>query len=300
MRGRFCRIADAAVGLLCLPFLYGSLRTLFLYVKNLGEPGASAWWFAAGLAFTALVLALKAARFYLVALETRPELRGFAGLYGKTTFVSLLLPRKSGEFYRMYCCGRMFGGMRAGCLAVLADRYFDTVPLLVMLTGAAVTDGGRAVGLVWFLGIFITLATAAYLIIPSACRYLNRFLIRNSMSRRGIAALGWVRRVREWRGYIGEMIEGREGLLLLLSVCAWLAEYAAVRCLARGMGAVLRPGDFTDYLNVILAGGENSLRDIYAGGSVLLLALMAIFWPGRFPGRRKRETDEEDEDGLCL
>ncbi len=46
-----------------------------LYVGSFKIPEAFALWFASGLVFTAIVLMFKAARFYLVVLETRPELR---------------------------------------------------------------------------------------------------------------------------------------------------------------------------------------------------------------------------------
>lgn len=286
MRYRIYRLINAAVILLSLPFLYRGLRSMLQYVF---EMQVTYIFLIAGMLFTLTVLILKAARFYLIVLEKNMGVLEFVKLYAKTTLISLLLPFKLGEFYRIYCCSMAFDGIRTGGLMVLLDRYFDTIPLLALLAGAVVLGNVRATGLVWFLSVFVILATVVYMIVPSTCRYLNHFLIINSVSRKGIMALECLKRMWFLRKYVAELVEDREEVLMFLSSCAWLAEYAALWCLVRGMGEKLYLKDFLNYMNSVLVGGTYSYRGVYVGTSVLLLAWIALTsYIGSIPGRRRK------------
>lgn len=274
MRNRIYHTVNAVVLILTAPCLYMVIKELFLGFRSPAEAGGM--WLPAGAVFTAVVLLTKAVRFYFIILEKQPGMGRFVRLHLKTTLVSLLIPFKAGELFRMYCFGTALGSVRTGFFLTLVDRYFDTVPLLLLLTGAAAVGGSRVPGLVWCLFLFMALATVAYAVFPSTYRYLNRFLIVNTVSGKGVAALKWLRRMKGWHSYIRELVGGREAVLILFSCFAWGAEYAALFCLAEWAGEYFSPGDFFDYINSVLTGGVSDLGRMYIGiSSVLLLTASA-------------------------
>ena len=80
-----------------------------------------------------LVHMVKAGRLYL-ALYGLDMKRGVCmKLYCKVTPVSVVLPWKLGEFFRIYCCGAELGSFLKGGVIILLDRFFDTVALVTMI-----------------------------------------------------------------------------------------------------------------------------------------------------------------------
>lgn len=68
---------------------------------------------------------LKFFKIYLILLEEKIPLRVMARLYIKTTFVSTVLPYKTGELFKMYTYGNEIKNYTKGIIAVLVDKFFD-------------------------------------------------------------------------------------------------------------------------------------------------------------------------------
>ena len=232
-------------------------------------------------------LLIKAARFYFIILEKRMGLRDFVQTYLGTTLVSILFPFKSGELFRAFVYGEKLRQFNTGILLVLIDRYFDTIPLVVLLLGIMLR-GGTASSMVWILTVFIVLITLLYFIFPSSYRYLNRFLIANENTEKGLIVLEWLRKLN--KGYQGlkELIQGREIFLLFLSVCAWVSEYCALFCLTEGLGQNFEPGSFVLYMSSILTGNMEEFGILYIGINSVVLAFGALLLFVAKPIRKKK------------
>lgn len=243
-----------------------------------------------GVLFTVLVYGIKALRLYIILLEKRLALANFIRLYIKTTLINLVFPFKLGEVFRMYCYGTEFRNYKRGFLLILIDRYFDTLPLLLLLLVSTAGQQNRVSGVVAVLCIFIILLTIFYWIFPSSYKYLNRFLIMNIESDRGIFALDMIRKAQNWYLYAKELIRGREAILLVLSGCAWLAEYAMLYCLVIGSGRIFKAENFVSYMNAVFTGKSNEYVDIYICMSGLILAVCAGFAYGRLWFVKKEQS----------
>lgn len=234
-----------------------------------------------GTFFAILVYGIKALRLYIILLEKRLALASFIRLYIKTTLINLVFPFKLGEIFRMYCYGIEFKNYKRGFLLILIDRYFDTLPLLLLLLVSTIGEKNQVSGVVAVLCVFIILVTVFYWIFPSTYKYLNRFLIMNIESDRGILALDMIRKAQNWYLYAKELIRGREAILLVLSGCAWLAEYAMLYSLVIGSGRIFKAENFVSYINAVFTGKSNEYVEIYICMSGLILAVCAGFAYGR-------------------
>jgi len=176
-----------------------------------------------------------------------------------------------GELFRIYSFGYEWNDYKAGLFLILTDRYFDTIPLLLLLLGFTSASEGVLLGIVLILMIFIVIITVVYCIFPSTYKYLNRFLILNSNSERGIKVLDVMKKFRHWYVYVRELVKGRETILLVLSSCAWLMEYGTLYCLIAGTGNIFHSLDFLEYMNSVFMRGTNDYVSQYTAISALVL-----------------------------
>ena len=138
--------------------------------------------FAGAFAGIVIVHLFKGIRLYFLVLEERPTVARFLKLYVKTTLVNLVFPFKLGELFRIYSFGHEWKNYKAGLLLILVDRYFDTIPLMLLLIGFTISGKGTLYGIVVVLTVFIAVVTVMYFIFPSTYKYMNRFLIVNTNS----------------------------------------------------------------------------------------------------------------------
>lgn len=245
--------------------------------------------FAGAFAGIVIVHLFKGIRLYFLVLEERPTVARFLKLYVKTTLVNLVFPFKLGELFRIYSFGHEWKNYKAGLLLILVDRYFDTIPLFLLLMGFTISGKGTLYGIVVVLTVFIAVVTVMYFIFPSTYKYLNRFLIVNTNSERGLYALAILKKIRYWYLYVKELINGRELILVVLSVCAWLVEYGSLYCLISGLGYSFEPSYFLDYMNSVFSGHSGEHVSQYVGVSAWVLAIVSLLVYGRQFIKRKRK-----------
>lgn len=219
---------------------------------------------------------IKALRLYFIMLETRLTLERFFKVYIKTMLVNLVFPFKLGELFRMYCFGSELKSIKRGILLILIDRYFDTVPLMLLLLSFTLFCGDSIKGIVIILLCFLVVVTIIYGLFPSTFKYLNRFFIVKTSSEKGIIALGVLKKMQLWFLYIQELIKGRELILLILSCLVWMLEYGALYCLIRGVGHDFLFTDFIIYMNGVFVGNGSKYIGLYIGISAVILAGMAL------------------------
>ena len=266
------RIISVVVYLCALPIL---ASPLFGVVTAMRTAGQFSFFLAPAFLLIVCTLLIKAARFYFIVLEKRMGLLEFTQTYLGTTLISVLFPFKSGELFRAFVYGEKLRQIKVGILLVLIDRYFDTVPLVVLLLGIVIR-GGNASSIVWVLAAGMVLITMLYVIFPSSYLYLNHFLIANEDTKKSLIALELLKKVNDGYMSLKELIRGREILLLFLSACAWVSEYSALFCLAKGLNLDFGPGSFLLYMSSILSGQVGNFGRLYIGINSALLAVSGV------------------------
>ena len=236
-----------------------------------------------------LVHALKMLRFYLVLLEQKIPFKDFVVLYIKTTFANLLIPFKIGEIYRAFCVVRLTGQKEIGILSVILDRFFDTFILLLFLIPY---DLLALRGLTFMTGIlllFLLTVMLLYRMFEPTYFYLNRYIIQNAKTGRGISVLSFLETLREWYDYIKNLIRGRQYLIVLCSALGWITEFGLLWLIASYLRMPFGLTEFADYIHSIFSTEKSIILALYSRYSILiLLVLLVLIFGVRLLRRKKR------------
>ena len=204
-----------------------------------------------------LVHMVKAGRLYL-ALYGLDMKRGVCmKLYCKVTPVSVVLPWKLGEFFRIYCCGAELGSFLKGGVIILLDRFFDTVALVTMVLLLWIVSGGTVPALVYVLLVFLGLVLFLYLAFPGMHEVWKKNLLSAKATPHRLSMLKFLDTLGRVHGEIRAVLGGRGILLYILSMIAWGVEIGSLALLQGADGA---PGErVSRYLSAAL-GMEDSVE----------------------------------------
>lgn len=173
-----------------------------------------------------LIHVLKAFRLYLALYGNGNSIsrRDFVKLYMFTTPISILLPFKLGDLFRMFCYGKKLKNYIRGTVIILLDRCQDTVALLavILLFGSFWNKTLLVFG--FLLAVFMCLVIACYKMFPGFYGYWKKYLLRETATQRKIWALKGLENCRTIYLEAEQVIRGKGMLMLLLSFFAWFIE----------------------------------------------------------------------------
>lgn len=227
------------------------------------------------LGFT-IVHVIKMMRMYLILLDRKITFERFVPAYFRTTLVNLVIPYKLGEVYRVLVYYRISEGFKTGFFSVLTDRFFDTLAIVLILLPYQMFTMGRVTIPVLLLALFLVVVVFAYAIIPSTYRFLNRYIITSRTSNRSMTILRALEVVHDWYEYVRTLVAGRYGILILLSLGAWLLEILVLMGFARFMGASFTVSDFGAYIESIISGSTYNLKNQYTLCSIVIILVATI------------------------
>jgi len=157
----------------------------------------------------------------------RVGFREVASLHLMTSAVSLAVPLKLGELYRVAELSSLTGGAVRAIVIVWCERAFDAVVLLVMLA-VAITQIPGAVTEVGAIAAFVTafvVATAIMLyIVPDNLRRLGVFIIRRYRSPASVSALKAIETMRQASREVPDLLQSKVASLATLTALIWLCE----------------------------------------------------------------------------
>jgi hypothetical protein len=171
------------------------------------------------------------ARLTMLSLDQRERVPALLAAHGLTAFPSSLLPFKLGEILRLAAFLQVFADRRKALAVWLAERCADVLVLAALMLALSLFQvqlpaATRTVFLVFLLvsmfgllGLFTVAKTFVY---------LNRHLVLNSSSARGLKLLRASHALRQLEGSLKRSLEGRLTGLLLLSALIWLLEISAL------------------------------------------------------------------------
>jgi hypothetical protein len=159
---------------------------------------------------------LKFFRVYLLIMEKRVPFKRFLKVYLKTMFVSLTVPFKLGEFFRIFCYGHEMKSNIRGLLTVVLDRFFDTIALLSIVCFIELcylqTFSFLSIGLTLFLGIMMII----YYSFPNLYQYFNTYLVLSVNSIKGLLLLEYLERSLRLYENIVSLIRERVVLIIII------------------------------------------------------------------------------------
>jgi|GEM_PF-759144 len=268
----------------------------FLYTKyfagmldEIGTGGGSVALLLGVTALIAVIYILKAFRLYIIFLDSRISGIRFLEVYLKTMPVSLAFPLKSGELFKMYCFAVETGSLRLGILGILVERFFDTIPLLVLLILFTMISGGTVIPIVIITSGFLILISALYFSFPSIYSYMNKYCMINIKSEKAVGLLKLLEGVKSLYDILKVLIKDRVALLLIISSFTWLSECCVLTLFAFGLGYGFETDLFLTYINSVFTGETNGYVNIYVGlSAVLFLAVFLIVYAIKYMKKIRR------------
>lgn len=262
-------------------FVFGITFLWFIYdfhdaKKVLGERSLLSWMVL--LCSVVLVHVLKAFRLYFALYGTGIELEVYIYTYCMVTPVSILLPFKVGEVFRMYCYGKQIDNVLKGVIIVFLDRFMDTSALVSMILLVWIFDGGSFSFFIYILVIFLVLSGFLYFVFPGMFQFWKKYLLRAKASEHKLWGLKTIEKFWILYQEAENVIKGRGIILYFLSFAAWLIEMGSV--------AIINRIEISSNVNTVISGylisaiGGKELLELrqFVFVSVIILALFFIFF----------------------
>ena len=174
------------------------------------------------------VHSLKSLRLYLSMSTTSIRLSSYLRIYCKVTPISMLLPFKLGDIFRVYCYGRTIRSQTKAFFLILQDRFIDTFALILILVLSQLFIGGQTTLLTFVLLFFVFFVLALYIIFPSLYFYWKNYLIETKSTPNKIKMLRSLRLFYQLYSEIEFITKGRGLIQLFLSLCAWSIEVSVM------------------------------------------------------------------------
>lgn len=225
-----------------------------------------------------LVHFLKAIRLYFALYGANISFSQYLKIYCKVTPVSILLPFKSGELFRMYCYGNQTGNMLKGVITVVLDRFMDTIALLTMIIAVWTIYGGVITPLVYILLLFVVAVIIVFVVFPGVYRYWNKYLLRADATVRKMRAIKLLNKFNLVYQEIANVTKGRGIILYILSLLAWIIEIGSVSLLYRLYGARTNVNaKISEYLSSALSSSQAiELKQFIFISVILMICIYVI------------------------
>jgi len=202
----------------------------------------------------------------------------FIKTYCKVTPVSVVLPFKIGEIFRMYCYGKLIGNVLRGMVIVLFDRFMDTAALVTVIFLSWILNSEGAVKpdlLMCFLLLFLIFTFAIYFVYPGIKKIWIKSLLKSKATHNKIAVLSTLNKISDIYIEIENVSKGRGVVLYILSIIAWVVEIGSLYL----MGAVSMEGQINssvfEYLRSAIR--DNQSLELQRFIAVTILFLIGIY-----------------------
>ena len=218
---------------------------------------------------------LKSVRLYLALYYSELKWSDFIKVYCKVTPVSVVLPFKIGDVFRMYCYGQLVGNLLRGVVITMLDRFMDTAALVTVIILTWFLAGGKMDLLVYLFVIFLIITCVIYFVYPGIVRIWRKSLLKSNATERRIAILGVLKKFDEIYKEIDGVTKGRGIILYILSILAWGIEIGSLYIISTINNTKQIDNDVFEYLRAALRG--NKSLELKRFIMVTILLLMGVY-----------------------
>ena len=223
-----------------------------------------------------LIYGIKFCRLYLALYDAQLGLEICLTIYCKVTPISIILPFKVGEFFRIYCYGRQIGSLLKSVVIILLDRFMDTAALVTAIALVWIFYGERPSVFIYFLLIFLILSVCFYFVFPGIYRFWTRYLLCAKASEHKIWALKTLESIHTLYSEIENVVKGRGMILYFLSLAAWGIEISNITLINYMTGGNHTGVVISEYLLSAMSRRQSPEFDQFVFISVIGFVL--LFW----------------------
>lgn len=222
------------------------------------------------------VHAIKAVRLYLALYGTGISWTSFLKAYCKVTPVSVSLPFKIGEIFRMYCYGHEIKNGLRGTIIILLDRFMDTLALVTIILVICFFNHGTISQVVYVLILFLAVLLITYYVFPGIYTFWKQFLLSVKATERRLGCLKILEKLRIVQDEISGVTRGRGALLYALSLIAWAVELGSIALISGYEGNRNAETVISNYLSAALGIDKSAELQHFVFYSVFILAAVYL------------------------
>lgn len=233
---------------------------------------------------------IKSGRLYLALYGSKVSLPDYLKTYCKVTPVSVVIPFKLGELFRMYCYGVQIGNILKGTVIVLLDRFMDTIALVTLMFVLENFYSGYLTGFVYFLLAVLIFFMLIYFVFPGLYKFWKEYLLISEASERKLAALKILDTFYKIYREIKGVVKGRGIILYVMSLMAWGLEIGSVAFLNRIEGGKETNSVIAAYLSSAVSGRQSlELKQFIFFSVIFLLIVYMVMKAGKIFAGKKAE-----------
>lgn len=203
-----------------------------------------------------LVHIIKALRLYLALYGSEIDFISYIKTYCKVTPITVVIPFKLGEFFRMYVYGRKLNHALKGIIIILLDRFMDTIALVTAILFVWFFRGGDIIPLVYILLLFLIAVLLLYFLYPGIYKFWKNYLLKAKASPHRLAMLKILEIFHNIYQEIQQVVAGRGTILYFMSLTAWGIEIGSLAILNH----ISKEGNLdyiiADYLTSAMSGNQ--------------------------------------------
>ena len=232
------------------------------------------------LAAALMVHLIKAGRLYLALYGTGMGASEYIKIYCKVTPVSMVLPFKLGEFFRMYGYGKQLDDILKGIIIILLDRFMDTLALTAMIFLVWMFNGGNITFFTYLLLLFLVGILLAYFAFPGVYGFWKKYILKARATERRLALLRILDSLDLVYREITDVSKGRGLILCFISFLAWAAEIGSLAILNGISGEGELSQIISAYLLSAVGAGTSTELKQFVFLSVILMITMYFVMKG--------------------
>ncbi len=218
-----------------------------------------------------LVHLAKIGRLYLALYGFDITLEEHIKTYCKVMPVSVVIPFKIGEFFRMFCYGNLLGNALSGVIIILLDRFMDTFALISIILLAKLILGWEMDLFVYFLIAVLVFVLIVYHVFPKLQDFWRKYLLKAKASEGRLKLLRLLKRLNGIYRKSETIIKGRGIILYFISLIAWVVEIGNLYVLNLITGAGKAQEVIYGYLKSAIGGSQTVEAQRFVIVSVVLL-----------------------------
>ena len=223
-----------------------------------------------------LVHSIKVFRLYFILYEKKISFIEHLKQYCKVIPVSMIVPFKLGELFRMYCYGYQIGNFFDGIIVILVDRFADTLGLVTMILFISIVNHSQFPLIFYILLAFLVTIIICYLIFPGMYFYWKHNLLKAKASRQKNDMLLLLEKLQTAYLELSILIKGRCSILYLLSLIAWGVEVGGLFICNKILQGSETIYFVSEYLTSALLGRESDDLKLVVLVSILFLLLFYL------------------------
>lgn len=220
------------------------------------------------------VHAIKSGRLCLALYGTDVSFLEYLKVYCKAAMVSIVLPFKMGEFFRMYCFGKVLQNGLKGAVIVLLDRFMDTIALVIIIFIFWIFNGGHITSVVYILLLFLSFVLFLYLLFPGMYKFWKHFILRSKATDHRLSVLKILDVLNCIYEEIKSVSRGRGIMLCMMSLLAWGVEIGSVALQVRSSNSAKLNQTISNYLSSAINGIQSVELEQFVFVSIVMMIVI--------------------------